>query len=146
MIVDAGSMKRFRVFVVTAAIAVLSACVAGHDEPGSEDSFERKRALAPIDAADVVVRESAPPQYALRIVSGLPSGCAEYDEAEVTRTEDRIDVTVWNTVPADENVACTMIYRTATNTIDLGDEFEPGATYTIRINGQETLEFAAGGR
>jgi hypothetical protein len=103
----------------------------------------RKEALAPIESAEIIVRESSPPQYALRVVSGLPSGCAKFGRIEVKRQEAVFEVTVWNTVPANSDVMCTMIYGTADHTANLEGEFKPGQTYTVRVNGEQKTSFTA---
>jgi inhibitor of cysteine peptidase len=90
---------------------------------------------APIDEVDILVLESFPVQYDARIVSGLPSGCALFDAAEITvRTGNEITIRVTNTVPADENVACTAIYGTKETTVPLGTDFVSGETYTVQVN------------
>jgi hypothetical protein len=92
---------------------------------------------APIESVDVVVRESFPPQYGLSIVAGLPSGCAEAAGYEVSRAGDRIEVSVYNTLPSDPNVACTMIYGIYDLNVSLGTDFITGRTYTVDVNGTE---------
>ena len=94
--------------------------------------------LAPIDGLDVLVRESAPPQHALQVESGLPSGCHEFDRYEIDRVGDRITVSVFNRLPADPNLACTAIYGTHTEVIELGSDFTAGVTYTIAVNDRST--------
>jgi hypothetical protein len=103
----------------------------------------RKEVLAPVEAAEVVVRESFPPQYAVRITSGLPSGCAVFDRIDVERDGAVLEVTVWNTLPADDRVACTMIYGIADHTRELGGDFESGQTYEVRVNGEARASFTA---
>jgi hypothetical protein len=103
----------------------------------------RKIVDAPIDGLDVVVRESFPPQYAVTIVSGLPSGCAVFNAAEVTsRAGTEITIRVTNTEPDDPNLACTAIYGTHESTVELGSDFTSGVTYTVRVN-DESIDFTA---
>jgi len=139
---------------ISSALGLLVACTGGEgnlptqapaaahaaEAPPSED---RKEVLAPIESTEVIVRESAPPQYALRIVSGLPSGCAKFSRIEHQRQDAVIDVTVWNTVPASDDIVCTMIYGTSDNTVELGSDFEPGRTYDVHINGERKAQFTA---
>jgi hypothetical protein len=99
--------------------------------------------LAPIQAVELQVRESIPPQYAVRVMSGLPNGCAKFDRIEVKREGNNLDLTVWNTVPADDRVVCTMIYGFARNTAELGSDFATGQTYTVRVNGEPRITFTA---
>jgi hypothetical protein len=130
--------------VVTPAIAVLVSCTSsGAVNDGPLVSGERKRVLAPIEAAELVVRESIPPQYAVRVMSGLPNGCAKFDSIKVKREGTNVDLTVWNTVPADDRVVCTMIYGIARNTAELGSDFATGQTYTVRVNGEPRITFTA---
>jgi hypothetical protein len=109
----------------------------------SADARARKEVLAPIESAELRTMESFPPQYMLHIVSGLPSGCAEFSRIEIKRRSDALDVTVWNTVPADNTVACTMIYRTDAHNTNLGAHFESGRTYRVYINGEMKTSFTA---
>lgn len=112
------------------------------DAPSSD--LERVEVLAPIEDAELEVGESAPPQHAVRVVSGLPSGCAELERIDVERDGADIEVTVWNTVPADEEeVACTAIYRSTDNTVALGGDFEAGTRYSVTVNRDVTLSFTA---
>ena len=115
--------------VVALAWVLLAGC--GGAEPTGD---ERKRVLAPVDDAQLLVDASGPPVYAVRITSGLPSGCARFDEIEVERDDAGFVVTVWNTMPADDDVACTMIYGTAVNTVELEGDLVPGRDYSVRIN------------
>jgi hypothetical protein len=122
--------------------AAVSSCANPVAEGDAASSVGRREVLAPIESADVVVRESFPPQYAVRIVSGLPSGCAAFERTAVERRDARIEISVWNTVPVGQ-VPCTMIYRTHDQTADLGTSFEPGATYEVRINDAVSVTFVA---
>ncbi|HLB22766.1 MAG TPA: hypothetical protein VJP07_01605 [Dehalococcoidia bacterium] len=133
------------VLIPLLAIAAVGA-TCGNDEDGAPAPTStpgRKIVDAPIDGLDIVVRESFPPQYGVHIVSGLPSGCAQFDKAEITgRTAAEITIRVTNTVPADPNVACTAIYGTHESDVDLGSDFTAGATYTVRVN-DKSIDFTA---
>jgi hypothetical protein len=103
---------------------------------------DRRTEPAPIEGLEVLTLESFPPQYVLHVQAGLPSGCAERYGNEVVRAGDVITVTVLNTMPADANVACTMIYGIYDFNLGLGSDFESGVTYTVAVNGQE-IDFTA---
>ena len=101
------------------------------------DDFERVEELAPIDAVEVLFAESSPVQHRLHIVSGLPSGCASFERADLERDGTTFTVEVVNTVPApDEDVACTMIYGSHETTLELGSDLETGTEYTVDVNGE----------
>ncbi|GMU40839.1 MAG: hypothetical protein AMXMBFR23_17050 [Chloroflexota bacterium] len=103
----------------------------------------RRLELAPIEGlSDVRIMESAPPQYAVTVTAGLPSGCAVYEGTEVTRDGNTITLVVWNSMPSDPNVACTMIYGIAEHNISLGSAFQSGETYTV-IAGDRQVTFTA---
>ncbi len=90
---------------------------------------------APIETIEIVVAESFPPQYFLTIVSGLPNGCAKFDNTYVQRVDDTtIVVQVINSVPTDPDIACTEEYRTVEKRVALGSRFDSGATYTVNVN------------
>jgi hypothetical protein len=103
-----------------------------------ELSADRRAVEAPIDGLDVAVLESFPPQYMLTAHAGLPNGCAQRYGSEVARDGDVITVTVLNSMPAIQNMACTMIYGMYEVNLNLGGDFEPGVTYTVKVNDQET--------
>jgi hypothetical protein len=106
--------------------------------------YQQVRSLAPIDAAEIQVRESMPPQYAVWIQSGLPSGCAQFDTIEVRRDGYEYEISVWNLVPhPDAEVMCTMIYGMREHTVDLEGPFQSGMTYTVFINRDTSLGFTA---
>ncbi len=94
-----------------------------------------RNVLAPIESIDIRVAESAPPQYSLDVVSGLPSGCAKFDRYEVERFGATINVTVWNLEPIPgPGVFCTAIYGMVEHAIPLGSSFQRGTTYTVHVN------------
>lgn len=100
-------------------------------------------APAPIDDVEVVMRESFPVQYALRIVSGLPSGCAQFEGLAWTLEGTTITVQVDNLQPkADSGLMCTTIYGTKEHTVELGTDLTPGETYTVVVN-DTTITFVA---
>jgi hypothetical protein len=92
----------------------------------------RREELAPFEGVEVISTGGG--SAVARITSGLPSGCAVYSRAVVTRTTDLVRVAVYNHLPTG-NVACTAIYGYVTNDVPLGGGFVPGAAYTIEVNG-----------
>lgn len=129
--------NRLPLLALLGAIALLAAlaCTPRNDTGGAIS--DRKVVDAPIEEVDVLVRESFPPGYTAHIVSGLPSGCAEFHDAKViSRDGDTITVKVTNTMPADDEVACTMIYGYHESNVDLGQDFVSGRTYTLKVNDQ----------
>ncbi len=98
--------------------------------------------IAPIESVEVAIAESFPPQYFLHVVSGLPSGCARFNDYTVERAGDVITVTITNLMPADNNAICTAIYGFKEHNIALGSDFTSGSTYTLLVNGASS-EFVA---
>ena len=79
----------------------------GLPRPGLRDTFVVE---SPIQSAEIVILESFPPQYQLRVVSGLPkgSGCSQFNGYEVRRSEaNEIEVVVTHHEVADRLVVCT---------------------------------------
>ena len=146
--------------IVLAALVLatgLAACTGGEDagalKPASTPTVKdaatepsTAEVLAPIDKVEVLIRESWPPQYAVEITSGVPGGCARFERITHAIKGDRIEVEVINTEPAPgELVACTAIYGYAQNTVELGTDFEAGATFTVSVNGVEETFVGQGG-
>lgn len=111
---------------------LLLALVAGCG--GGDDGVTVTSELAPIEAVEVRVAESFPPQYFLDVTSGLPSGCATFDRYDLKRASDTIEVAVWNRLTVPANGACTTIYGMVEHSIPLGTDFRPGQTYTVYVN------------
>ncbi len=100
-------------------------------------------AQSPIESADLI-----PPSdsvgHQLRVVSGLPKGsaCSRFNGYEKRRTdEDQIDVTITHHEVSDPMVVCTADYPTVETVVPLGDDFETGVEYTVRVNGDMVGEF-----
>jgi len=128
-------LSRRGAFAAVALVFLLSTLGCSPRDPASGISGERRVVPAPIDEIDVLVRESFPPGYTARIISGLPSGCARFHEATITNREaDTIIVRVTNTIPADETIACTAIYGYHETNLDLGTNFKSGVIYTVQVN------------
>jgi hypothetical protein len=111
--------------------------------PGDPVDYEQAEELAPIDELEVLFLESDPVQHRLRVVSGLPSGCAFFERIDVERDDTTFNVTVVNLMPAPGvDVACTMIYGYHESEVELGDDLEAGTEYTVNVN-DETITFVA---
>ena len=101
--------------------------------------------LAPIEEVHVRVAESWAPQYFLEVTSGLPNGCIKFDGHEVTSEGYTIEVKVTKLESKSGGlIACDMRYGIVTTDIVLGSDFEPGKTYTVRVN-DVTSQFTAQG-
>ena len=110
------------------------AVAPAHPEPIDSDVVA---VPAPIESVEVLILESFPPRYNLRVVSGLPNGCTSFGGYSVDRDGNMIRVTMTNLVPApsDPPMFCTMIYGLEETVISLGSDFGPGKTYTVDVNG-----------
>jgi hypothetical protein len=98
---------------------------------------------APIEEIlGITIMESFPVQYGLKVVAGLPNGCAEPGPNEVVRNGNTVEVFVGNEQPAGE-VACTAIYGISERFVALGSDFTPGETYTVIVNRDKTTTFTA---
>ncbi len=137
---------KLALFFVAAAVVLTAAC-GGADDGGdgatATPGGDRKVVLAPIDALQMIIRDGVTKQYSVRIGSGLPSGCAQFNAVRITgRKGSTIMIEVTNTIPSDEGVACTAIYGTHEEVVALEFPFEPGKEYVLRVNEKE-LPFTA---
>ena len=91
---------------------------------------------APIDIANVEIRESFPVQYAVAVQSGLPNACYAFDGISVERDGDEVNIHVTNTQPAPsgEPIACAEIYGMIDNSVTLPGAYVQGTTYTVNVN------------
>jgi hypothetical protein len=127
-----------------ATAMMVTACGLGDSlDSASAGDEPRREVLAPIEEAELLVQgNTQPPSYAVRIVSGLPSGCARFERIDLRREDARIELVVWNSLPADDEIACTMIYATTENRVELGSDFEPDRSYAVHINGEQAITFS----
>ena len=131
-------MKRVTVAaVVGVAVILLAGAVALAAARGDLNPTGRHTVVAPIDALDVVIRESNPPQVTVKVKAGLPSGCVRKDSYSVTRSGNTFTVSVLNSMPTG-NPVCTMIYGQYELDIDLGRDLAVGTTYTVHVNDKTT--------
>ena len=103
-------------------------------------------AESPIESVEVVILESATPQYQLRVVSGMPKGgsCSQFNGYEIRRREsNRIDVAITHHQVADQSTICTMDYPVVETVVPLGSDFEQGMEYTVSVNSETTRSFVA---
>ena len=101
-------------------------------------------AESPVEHVEIVVLESAPPQYQLRVVSGLPkgSGCSQFNGYEIRRREsNEIDVVVTHHEITDQLVVCTTDFPIVETNVPLGSDFEPGEKYYVRVNSDTIVSF-----
>ena len=96
---------------------------------------------APIEDTAVVPPASAGGEYVLKITSGLPSGCAQFNEYRVELDGNTFLVEVTNLMPADQAIACTAIYGYHEGEIVLGSGLTTGQAYTVTINSELTRSF-----
>ena len=111
--------------------------------PSLRDTFV---AESPIQSAEVAMLESFPPQYQLRVVSGLPkgSGCSQFNGYEVRRREsNEIEVVVTHHEVSDQLVVCTADFSIVETNVPLGSGFELGEEYTVRVNSDMATSFVA---
>lgn len=114
---------------------------APSSKPGIINESGREAVPAPVDGADVIVMESSPPKYAVKVLAGLPGGCAKPAGYEIERIGDLTTIAVYVSVPT-ANVACTAIYGTYALTVPLTGNFQSGKTYTV-IVGNKVVNFTA---
>ncbi|MDE2824122.1 MAG: YbaY family lipoprotein [Chloroflexota bacterium] len=103
-------------------------------------------AESPVESAEIMVLESAPPQYQLRVVSGLPkgSGCSQFNGYEIRRTtSNEIEVAITHHEVADQMVICTADFPIVETVVPLGSDFESGEKYTVRVNSDKVTSFVA---
>jgi len=137
------TIQRLGALLALSALVLALTAACGSDGAAKvADSEMTTLVAAPIDDFELLVRESFPPQYALRVVSGLPNGCHQFSGHELARDGTRITISVMNRAPTDPGTACTQVYGQHEEVIELGTNFQPGTQYTVQVN-EETLTFTA---
>ncbi|MCH8825828.1 MAG: hypothetical protein IIB16_02635 [Chloroflexi bacterium] len=113
----------------------------GQPLPGVRD-YPTAVVPAPIESVVIISTRSLPPQYVVKIVSGLPSGCAEFNDYDVTREGDDIRISVTNLMPAPASqIMCTQIYGIHDTSVNVGSDFERGVKYSVLVNDHPAENF-----
>jgi hypothetical protein len=137
------TIQRLGALLALGALALALTAACGRDGAAKvADPEVTTLVAAPIDDLELLIRESFPPQYALRVVSGLPNGCHQFNGHKLARDGTRITISLTNRVPTDPGTACTQVYGQHEEVIELGTDFEPGTEYAVKVN-DETLTFTA---
>jgi hypothetical protein len=98
------------------------------------------RSTAFVDAADIIVAESFPPQYFISLRGSLPTPCHALRVAVAPPAAgNRIDLDVYSV--ADPNVMCAQVLEPFEVSVRLGTY--PAGTYAVWVNGQPLGEFRA---
>ncbi len=85
-----------------------------------------------VDAVEVVVLESDPPQVQAVVRATLPNPCATVGPASQTR--EGTTITVALDVLIDPDAFCADVLQPVEQVIPLGGDFPPGS-YTVTVNG-----------
>ena len=117
----------------------------GQPLPGGRD-YPTAVVPAPIESVVIISTRSLPPRYVVKIVSGLPSGCAEFNDYDVTREGDDIRISVTNLMPAPASqIMCTQIYGIHDTSVNIGSDFEDGVKYSVLVNDYPAETFIGAG-
>lgn len=106
------------------------------------------RVEAPIEGVAVARSPADPNTYFIRVTSQQPNSCAQPNGYEVVRRirdTDGMGINVYNVAPASAEVACDQAISTVEADIVIGDNFEPGISTTVNVNG-EVFSFTPGDR
>ncbi len=88
--------------------------------------------LAPIHEVKVNIAESYPPQVLVYIKGGLSDGCTTFHKLTKERHGNTIEITV--TTKRPKEAICTQVYGFFEQNLNLGSDFAPGETYTLKVN------------
>ncbi len=149
-------MKRF--FVASLLIVLLTAC--GGQSPNSPVTNEPGVPTTPVenpyapqlgddvlvrgnvylDAADILVLESFPPQFVLHVTGNLPDPCHELRYV-VSQPDGQNDIAIELYSLADPDAICVQVLEPFDISIPLGSF--PAGHYTVSVNGEPVGEFDA---
>lgn len=89
--------------------------------------------LAQVNSVEILVLESFPVQIQAQVTGSLPSGCAQLDEPQIQRQDDRFTVVLTTTFTQD---ICTMELRVFEQAIPLDGVGLTAGIYEVEVNGQ----------
>jgi len=115
--------------------------VAGENPYAPQPGDDRlTRANAFLDSAQLLIRETYPPQIELALQGALPTPCNRLRvEIKAPDAEKRIYVEVYSL--ADTKLACAQVLAPFEASVMLGSF--PSGHYTVWVNGNQTGEFDA---
>jgi hypothetical protein len=97
-----------------------------------------QRGEAFIEAAEILILESFPPQFRLQVIGALPTPCHSLRAVvEEPDEQNEIHVEIYSLV--DPEVVCAQVLEPFEASIPLGRDLQ-GASYTVFINGQQVGE------
>ncbi len=99
--------------------------------PTARVSDATRNAPVVVEAVQVNVLESNPPQLSLEITGYIPDGCEVPVEIRQQREGNTVQVELNRELPADQG--CTAIVRDYEGTVRLDGSFSPGS-YQIEVN------------
>ena len=103
-----------------------------------DDALQRSKAY--IDSANVSALESAPPQFSVTLIGGLPTPCHELRVVfKQPITENKILLEAYSVV--DPKAICAQMIKPFEQTIYLGSF--PNGHYTVWVNGIQAGQFDA---
>ena len=112
-------------------------------DPGLGHTFITE---SPIEIWDVEILESDPPQYQLRVISGMPTGssCSQFNGFEIRRIEpQRLELLITYHTVADSSAHCTKDYPIVETVVPLSSDFESGIDYAVSGNAEPGMKFTA---
>lgn len=110
------------------------------DGPG----ITTRRVVAPIIRVKVNEAKSYPVQFFAVVESRQSNACVVPDGYEEVRTDNVIEISVFNREPSGPETCPTTAQFHVSN-IPLGASFEPGKKYTVVVNGDTATTFVAQG-
>ena len=92
--------------------------------------------LAPIEDITIMMLTSDPPQVQVYIKGGLADSCTTFNALQVERSVNIFKIT--GPVQRPREAVCALVYSTFEKYENLGSDFAPGETYTVRVNDMTT--------
>ena len=119
--------------IVLATVVTAGGCQSGVPDNGEQEMEIRP---APIHEVQVNIAESYPPQIFVNIKGGLSDGCTKLHDINAELSGSTINIKV--TTERPKGAVCTQVYSYFTEILNLGSDFTPGKTYTVKVNDKTT--------
>jgi hypothetical protein len=113
-------------------ILVSGACSKATPTTGSQEVIDP----APIHEVNTSLLKTNPPQVSVYIKGGLRDGCTTFNNIEVTREGNTVNIKVTTKHPKE--AVCPAIYGYFEKNINLGSDFTIATTYTLKVNDYTT--------
>ncbi|NQW16508.1 MAG: hypothetical protein HQ478_03385 [Chloroflexi bacterium] len=140
-----GTLLAIAAFAIIACGTGTQSMVVDRDT-SSDGAVPSEFAPAPIESVEIEMSDGVPVEYTALVTAVQPNSCAVFDHVQ-TRYDPHVpevEISAVNEITGGADAACDQAISTFVQEVDLGVDFEPGSTYTVKTDDKEFTFTATG--